>query len=180
MQEIFKDEFDSIFEIMQNSFPKDEYRSYKEQKALFERGQYRVFAEKGKDSVTAFAAVWDFPEFLFIEHIAVTGALRGRGTGSLMLGELVRKFRKRIVLEVEPPTNETAERRVRFYKRNGFYLNEYPYFQPAFSKDRKSVELMIMTSLSPAGKSGFERIRDILYTNVYNLPGAGDIPAVNF
>ena len=43
MEELKVSEFDRFFEIMENSFPKDERRPYGEQRALLEDPDHRVF-----------------------------------------------------------------------------------------------------------------------------------------
>ena len=74
-----------------------------------------------------------------------------------------------ICLEVELPDCEIAKRRIEFYKRNGFFLNEYPYEQPAITKGRKPLPLMIMTSGSEITKDRFDDIKVLLYKCVYQV-----------
>ena len=49
--------FDEIYRIMGKSFPKDEYRSYTEQKALLRNPLYSVYVINSGGSVKAFIAV---------------------------------------------------------------------------------------------------------------------------
>ena len=65
------------------------------------------------------------------------------------------------------PENEMAVRRIGFYKRNGFFLNEYPYLQPAISKGGNEVPLLIMTYGRNITKEEFEALREVLYRIVY-------------
>ena len=157
-------DFDKMFEIMEKSFPADERRPKEEQKELFENPLYKVYTV-GK--VKAFMAIWEFEKFVFLEHFAVSTEHRNEGLGSKMLTELMRKYDKKIALEVEPPETDVAAGRINFYKRNGFYLNEYPYAQPSISKGRKPVPLMIMTSGKAASKREFDEIKVTLYKKVY-------------
>ena len=57
---------------------------------------------------------------------------------------------------------------VEFYKRNGFHLNTYPYTQPPLSKGQSPVPLLVMTYGKAVTNSGFEAIKDELYSEVYN------------
>ena len=93
---------------------------------------------------------------------------RNRGCGSLVLNEVKNKTEKLICLEVEPPETEISKRRVEFYKRNGFFLNNYPYMQPPISKGKSMIPLMIMTSNRSINVNEFTNIKKILYKNVYN------------
>lgn len=162
-------DFDKIFDLMEKSFPEDEYRTYEEQKALFDIPEYSVFALKDGTELKAFIAAWEFDRFAYIEHFAVAPEFRNEGLGAKMLGEFKGSFSKLICLEVEPPENEMSKRRIGFYRRNNFFLNEYPYIQPSFSKGKKALPLMVMTSDSVVDKHTFEQIKNTLYREVYKV-----------
>lgn len=156
------DDFDSVYKIMEKSFPCDERRPYDEQKELLKETRYNIFEESG-----GFIATWEFDEFVFIEHFAVAEEKRNSGIGSKILTEFLEMSQKLVCLEVEPPSTEMSRRRIAFYERNGFSLNEYDYFQPPISKGKNIVPLMIMTSGRKIAKEEFEKIRDTLYNEVY-------------
>ena len=160
-------DFDTMFEIMEKSFPVDERRPYREQKELFNNSCYKVYVKKEKGVVIAFVAVWDFENFLFIEHFAVNPEFRNNGIGGKLLGDVISLYDKAVCLEVEPPEDELTKRRIGFYKRNGFFLNEYPYTQPPISKGKNSIPLMIMSSGQKLCETEFENVRDVLYREVY-------------
>lgn len=173
LQKLKPADFDKVFHIMELSFPKDEFRTYEEQKALLEKSYYQIYIlpnESGED-IKAFVAVWEFDEIVYIEHLAVNPEFRNGGLGALILQELIRQSDKQICLEVEPPKETMAIRRIGFYERNGFFLNEYDYMQPAISKGRKPIPLMIMTSDKKICREEFDRIKKLLYTKVYGQKG---------
>lgn len=157
--------FDKVYGIMEQSFPVDERRPYDEQKKLIDNTAYSIYVTPFFD---AFIATWEFDDFIFIEHFAVDSARRNAGVGSKMLTEFFEMQEKTVCLEVELPDTELAKRRIGFYERNGFFLNEYEYFQPPISKGKKIVPLMIMTSKGKADEDTFKKIRNILYKEVYN------------
>lgn len=163
--------FDSVFSIMENSFPSDEYRPYKEQKELLSDPKYSIYvlldSENGKTK--AFIALWEFVDFAYIEHFAVAPEYRSQGLGSLMLRETTQMLGCPICLEVELPENDIAKRRIAFYKRNDFFLNEYPYIQPPISKGKNPLPLLIMTSKSRITEDQFEKIKTAIYQNVYKV-----------
>ena len=77
-----KTAFGTVFKIMEHSFPLDEHRPYEEQEALLQREQYRIVGAMGeRGELAGFMAVWEFPEFLFLEHFAVAETYRNRGMG---------------------------------------------------------------------------------------------------
>ena len=163
-------DFDKVFRIMETSFPKDEYRTYEEQKALLDKPEYDICIMADSDgAIKAFMAVWNLDSFVFIEHFAVDPAYRNNGIGGEFLRKLAHSTRKMMCLEVELPDNEIASRRIGFYERNGFVLNKYPYMQPSISAGRNPVPLLIMTYGRYIDNTEFDRIKEVLYTEVYGV-----------
>jgi ribosomal protein S18 acetylase RimI-like enzyme len=108
IEKLLKYDFDKIFDLMEVSFPSDEYRTYDEQKALLDNPFYQVYVLKDSynNFVMAFVAVWEFEDFAFIEHFAVNPEYRNGGIGEKILNKLVDMLGKTICLEVEPPEDE--------------------------------------------------------------------------
>ena len=162
-------DFDSIFQIIEASFPEDEYRAYDEQKALLNNKAYEVYTVSDSDdnTIKAFIAVWEFDSFVFIEHFAVNPLYRNNDIGSEFLRKFVRMQGKMICLEVEPPDNEMASRRIGFYKRNNFFLNKHSYTQPPISVGKNPVYLLIMTYGRYINNMEFAKIKKEIFTQVY-------------
>lgn len=169
IRKLMREDFDSIFQIIEISFPEDEYRTYDEQKSLLDNSVYEVYILPDLDdkAIKAFIAVWNFDSFAFIEHFAVNPTYRNNGIGSAFLREIVCMLGKMVCLEVEPPDNEMAYRRICFYERNNFFLNKYPYTQPPISAGRNPVPLLIMTYGRYINKMEFAEIKGELFTYVY-------------
>ncbi len=164
-------DFDAIFSLMEESFPKDEYRTRDEQADLFENQTYRVYLDVSPSNgeIRGFAAVWVLDGVCFLEHLAVDPRHRNGGIGARMLGELLEIFDGRICLEVELPKTEIAVRRIAFYERCGFTLNDDPYLQPPMSRGQNPVPLRIMTSWGRLRQDEFSSLRDLLYDRVYGV-----------
>lgn len=164
-----ENEFDTIFYVMETSFPKDEYRPYDEQRELLNDERYSVYVleDSESNSIKGFIALWELEGFVFIEHFAVNPNYRNGGIGSLILEAVKEMFSCPICLEVELPETDMAKRRIGFYERNGFFYNDYPYTQPPIAKGRNPIFLRIMTSGSGISQECFEHIRDVIYTEVY-------------
>lgn len=172
IEKVNPERFDEIYALMEVSFPADERRTYSGQKALLERPAYGIYASTAPETgrIQAIAAVWELEELTFLEHLAVNPSDRNGGIGAAFLTALVARAGKPVCLEVEKPGNELAARRIRFYQRNGFFLNEYDYVQPALAEGQKPVPLLVMTSGGPVTKPEFERIKGLLYEKVYETP----------
>lgn len=166
-------DFDAVYAIMEKSFPEDERRTYEEQRALLADSSYYLYGVKDEASgeLLGFAAFWDFPEFLFFEHLAVNPNCRNGGIGKKLLDKVKELADGPVCLEVELPTTEIAARRIAYYERNGFYLNEYPYIQPSLKKGGEDVPMYIMTTGRKLTMQEHFFVRDILYQRVYHVEG---------
>lgn len=162
-------DFERVFEIMESSFPTDEIRTFSEQKELLKRKNYRIFVFKEDEKIIGFIAIYLFKEFVFVEHLAVDKNYRGKQIGTALLKSVGKKEDEVVCLEVELPTTALSERRIEFYKRNGFFLNEYEYFQPSISQGKKKIPLLIMSKNRLLKKEEFENIKDKLYEEVYGV-----------
>jgi len=129
-----------------SAFPPKERREFyelAERIHLNEFTVYLVLISGGKTS--GFCMIWDFSDFVYLEHFAIKPELRGHGIGEGVLS-IIRKKYPVILLETEPPVDEISIRRVNFYKRNGFKLMQLQYIQPSYGKDKPHVELNIMST----------------------------------
>jgi len=166
-------EFDQIFAIMEASFPAIERRTYAGQKELLTDPHYRLITETDdKGSIIAFLAVWEFPMFRFVEHIAVDPSVRGGGLGGKLMNAYIRESSKPVILEVEPPETELAERRIGFYERLGFRLNPFDYLQPPLQTGLPELPLQMMSYPELLKDEEFSLFREMLYTRVYKTKGA--------
>lgn len=162
--------FSQMYEILENSFPKTERRSRKGHLSEFNDPLFRsLVLEDGR--IQGFMNYWEMSEFIYLEHFAIAKELRGRGIGSRLMNELCSSIQNRlIVLEVEPEQkSDIADRRIKFYERLGFVLNEYPYLQPPY-ENTAPLPLAIMSSERKLEPSEFVKIKNALYRNVYKVP----------
>ena len=162
------DAFDQVFALMDAAFPDSEMRTYTGQQALFGIPFYRLYVHReAQERIAAFLAAWEFENFRFVEHIAVDESLRGGGIGAAMLCDFAAQDSRPIVLEVEPPETDIAQRRIGFYKRLGFALNLYSYEQPPLRNGQSALPLLVMSYPHALSKAEFEQYKDVLYREVY-------------
>lgn len=166
-------DFDAMYDIMEASFPPDERRPREVQRRFLTDVRYNIHAMYMPDGtgerIAAFISVWDFGDTAYIEHFAVDGSYRNLGLGAKILTRIKEIYNKIIVLEVEPPQGEMAVRRIEFYRRCGFVLNEYDYVQPPISEGKSAIPLMLMTFDKGVDAASFNAIRALLYTEVYGV-----------
>lgn len=161
--------FDKVYEIMKESFPMEEFRGYEEQQNLLFRSNYFLKTEVQNGEVVGFCAYYIFNDFFYIEHLACTSQARGLGIGTRLVKEVILEAKQYpVILEVEPPVNAITRRRIEFYKRLGFILNEMPHYQPPLNLTTGIVELRIMSSCQ-LSEERLTQYRRILNTEVYGV-----------
>ena len=169
LEKLKLEEFDQVYEIMVDNFISDEYRNYEEQKDLLKNPLYKVYVVKERNEIITFIAIWEFDDFIYFEHLATKKEKHNLGIGTKVINYITKSESKNIVLEVEEPIDEIEKRRIEFYKRNGFVMNEYDYVQPPMSKGKNFVPLRIMSTKKINNKNEFETIKETLYKNVYKF-----------
>ena len=125
------------------------------------RCRTRIFCRSARwrtDRLLADVFVWQTEDFVYLEHFAVQPSLRGQGTGSRILRELL-QGKKPFILEIEPPEDALTCRRKAFYERNGLQAQPYDHVQLPFQGGGPIVPLVIMAdrAISPAQCRTFQR-----------------------
>lgn len=168
-----KKDFDQIYKIMDESFPDAERRSYNEQFSLLEDEHCKVFVKRNeKGEIIIFFIAWIFDDFCFGEHLATDKRYRNLGLGSKFFSSCVDKLPTPMIIEVEPPENDIAKRRINLYKRLGFHLNSYKHKQPALQEHTEPCDLLIMSYPKPLSKKEFIHYRNKIFNTVYKTsPG---------
>lgn len=163
-------DFPKVYDIMEEAFPASETRPYDEAKGLIKDPNYKILLVKNKKGkLGGFLAVWNFPTFNFAEHFAIRKAMRGMGLGSAALKRFLKGTSKPLILEVESYDTPAAKRRINFYERLGFVLNDISYIQPPERKDDPPVPLTIMSHPDPIPKNKRRQITSQIFQQVYQL-----------
>lgn len=166
---ISSSEFDEVYALMKDAFPKEERRTFNGQKNLLENPYYHLLTRKDDNKITAFFAYWALPHILFGEHFTVSDSLRNQGVGGVILDKLKAISEKPFIIEVEPPESEITKRRIAFYQRHNLFLNHYEYFLPPQQKGCSAVPLLIMSSEKKLTEKEFLLAEYELYHFVYKV-----------
>ncbi len=137
--------FQAAWDLYLDSFPIDERRELGVQKKIFEHEDYVLEAFIFDDEFIGFLAWWRFDGLRYIEHMATIDSHRGKGYGSRILKKFISDSNEKIILEVELPNSETNKRRIGFYERLDFKLNQYEYQQLPYRKNGFPIQLLIMS-----------------------------------
>jgi len=154
----------------EESFPPNERRNFslidnliKQENRFCMSGLY-----KGEEYV-GFISEWHFKSFLYIEHFAIEPSQRNQQIGFTVLKQFTEIQNKPIILEVEIPHNELSKRRISFYKRIGFTIDNHIYFQPPYHETDGWFEMRLMSFGKINLQESYNEIRNCLYHNVYSV-----------
>jgi len=145
LQSVNHDLFAQAWQLYEQSFPTDERRTIANQAPLLTYEVYHFNAVLFQDRFVGLILWWKFDTVCFIEHIATSPAIRGKGIGSRIITQFQRNNAEHILLEVDLPKDDISQRRILFYQRLGFQLNQHPYQQPALNEDSQPVDLLLMS-----------------------------------
>ena len=112
---------------------------------------------------------WNFNDFYYIEHFAISPDYRNGGYGKKVLEYLNQQISAPIVLEVELPETEMSKRRINFYKRIGYKLIQEEYYQPPYRKQDNKLPMFLMVYDQNQEITDFTPIKKKLYKYVYNV-----------
>ena len=129
---ITEERFDLVFSKMTAAFPYEERRDISDQKECLNNIFFKFLEIFDNEIDVGFITIWDFPEFVFIEHLAIDEEKRAGGYGSKTIENIKEAYKKPIILEAEAPETEQQIKRIRFYDRLGFKMNSYDYEQPSY------------------------------------------------
>lgn len=146
-----------------DAFPKEERREVEDmERLLLEEPRYYLLGIELEGQIVGLLSYWDLVEWICVEHFAIDASYRGEGIGAEVMKSFVADKRQ-IALEVEPPEEEMACRRIGFYERLGFKLWDIPYLQPPYRVGGAPVPLRIMTRGEEPTEALITEIHRVVY-----------------
>ncbi len=160
--------FGVCWELYVSAFPEQERREMEYQLATMARSDYRFEAVMDGDKFIGILGWWQFEKFRYVEHFAISSEIRSGGYGARVLAAFIEESTRPVLLEVEHPIDDLTNRRIGFYQRLGFVLNEHYYAHPPYRGD-EFVELMIMTYKNPISTEELETFKAEAFPKVHFL-----------
>lgn len=169
VEDINSEELIEAWKIYDGSFPADEKRDFELHKECMKNREFSFNAVFCDEKICGFIALWDFDDFVFIEHFAIKEELRNKGIGKEIVCKIKEKNEKMIILETLKPEDDISARRIAFYERNAFVINDFDYVQPSYGKGKESVPMKIMSYPEKIKSEKFEDIKKEIYSSVYGI-----------
>lgn len=147
--------WNEVMNMYASSFPIFEQRTLNDQISALQDDNYYCMAICESNSLIGLIFYWDLSEYVYIEHFAISSNLRGKSYGSKVIKEFCEN-NKNIILEIDPPLDDISIKRLRFYSKLGFKLQDFEYIHPSFRKDTPAHTLKIMTYPNDITKDEFD------------------------
>lgn len=154
--------------LMVASFPEDEYRDLVDLRKYTDTlPHFYNNLILDNEMPVGFISYWFLDDFYYVEHFAIDPDKRNGGYGRRLLAQLKEELSLPIVLEVELPNEEMAQRRIHFYERQHFTLWENEYFQPPYKPIYRPLPMLLMVNGEMDAEKDFEKIKKKLFQEVY-------------
>ncbi len=121
-----KEQWPEVKALYLEAFPKAERKPFAVVKHTVKKGKAQLWTAADAGILLGYVMVIPCRDMVMVDYLAVSGKIRGRGAGSLILGEIDKTFPgKRIVLLIERLDEQAENRkqriaRKRFYEKNGY------------------------------------------------------------
>lgn len=137
--------FTTAWKLYEDAFPIEERRLLNAQTLVMKKSNYHFDVLIDKNQFIGFLLWWDFETLKYVDHFATSIEKRNQGLGKEILENFMDNSEKPILLEVELPDSSINERRIKFYERIGFELNQHYYEVPALIDGQKPLQLLLMS-----------------------------------
>lgn len=163
---------DKIEKTYTESFPEVERRDFSlVHDLVMNEPKFVIYALSRDDQYVGFITGWHFEGYTYAEHFAIDPAARNGGIGAEAMKQFLAFCGMPVVLEVEMPTDEMSKRRIGFYERLGFTLDNHVYHQPPYREGGEWLEMRLMTYGRFNLQESFEQVKKCLHTHVYGVNG---------
>lgn len=164
--------FGTAIRLYRSSFPAHEQREEDSQKAALRQEEYHFDLIYDAGLFVGLMLYWETADFIYVEHFCIDEGLRGRRYGQRALG-LLGERGKTVILEIDPPKDSQSVRRLAFYQRSGFRVNDFAHVHPPYHKGNQGHRLVVMSYPSALPRAEYERFREYLEAVVMGVSIGG-------
>ncbi|NDO82991.1 GNAT family N-acetyltransferase [Citrobacter sp. NCU1] len=160
--------FQRLDALYSTAFPWHEQREMHAKQQAIANPHYALEGWFEEAQFIGLSGCWTFDDYVYVEHLAIDGALRSQGYGKILLGQILARS-PMTILEIDPLTTEIAEKRLRFYESMGFFANPWPHTHPAYHQGMAGHELIVLSYPEPITASHYARFNADLCHRVMAL-----------
>lgn len=161
---------DKVEKTYNDSFPEAERRAFSLVRELVKaESRFIVYTLFRNEVYAGFITAWQFDSFVYVEHFAIDESARNGGIGAEAMRLFMALCDLPVVLEVEIPAEEMSKRRIGFYERLGYVLDNHVYYQPPYRQGEEFLEMRLMTYGNIDLQDAFEEVKSCIHRYVYGV-----------
>lgn len=157
--------YQKALELYEISFPPHEQREKESQKEILQDKEYCFGLVYDQEVFVGLVLYWETEKFIYVEHLCIAPDMRNKQYGQKVLAFLEHR-KKTVILEIDPPIDDTSKRRKAFYERCGFVENSFSHIHPPYHKGNKGHKLIIMTCPKSISPSLYDKFEQYLKTRI--------------
>jgi GNAT superfamily N-acetyltransferase len=153
----------------ETSFPPGERRDFDALIQLLPYPDMHLCALVEAGKPVGFINYWQWPDagVLFIEHFAIDPDRRGQQLGQQALTRVLTIPAAYYLLEAELPVDDLSKRRIHFYERRGFQINDFPYAQPPYQPGNPAIPMKLLSQPVIHEQAVFDAFCRLIEERVY-------------
>lgn len=169
LKRIENKDFDYFYSLLEEDFCWEERKDKERELSSFIHPRFSPCFIYDNDKLVGYFCYWEFKNFIFGEHLAILKELRDSGIGTRFISEFLKGCNKLVLIEVEHPTTIQSKRRIKFYKKLGFKMNEkYNYIQPSYHPTGETVPLIIASHPTLINENDYKKYTQLIKEEVYD------------
>lgn len=138
------EKWNKVWSLYEESFPVAERRKLEDHLRAYYNPLFHPLSAWENEELLGIVFYWEWNNYRYIEYLAVSPLLRGKGYGNQMIKH-IKDSEHTIILEIDPLINELSVRRLQFYERAGFTLTPYRFMHLPYRLEAMSQELLILS-----------------------------------
>ena len=121
---ILDHQWKDVKSIYLEAFPKSERKPFFTVRHSVKKGKVKLFTASENNALLGFVMVIPYKNFVMVDYLAVSNKVRSKGTGSLLMQEMCRRFKDRKIALLIEQLDEIAENSAQRIARRNFYLKK--------------------------------------------------------
>lgn len=119
---ILDHQWDDVRSTYLEAFPKAERKPFFTVRRSVKKGKAKIYTASENNTLLGFVMVIPYKNLVMVDYLAVSGNVRSKGTGSLLIQEMCRRFKDRKIILLIEQLDETAANSAQRIARRNFYL----------------------------------------------------------
>lgn len=147
------------------SFPFHEQREAASQVKIMGNEEYHFNVIYDDDEMVGIILWWETENHIYVEHFCILPQMRNRKYGLKTLAALNR-IGKTIILEIDPPVDETSLHRKAFYEKAGYKANDFAHVHPPYHEGYDGHRLVVMSCPGCLSETEYDKFNAYLNNTV--------------